>query len=79
MTALQATAKAADAGTRLTDLSSCPNCGELLIGPKMSSYLGLGRIQHDWHCDACGTRFKTASRLAGLVDVDLLEPAATKA
>lgn len=78
MTALQAEANAADApGTRLADLSPCPSCGELLIGPKTSSYLGLGRIEHNWHCDACGTKFRTTTRLAGLVDVDAFEAAAT--
>jgi hypothetical protein len=76
MTALQAEANAADApGTRLADLSPCPSCGELLIGPKTSSYLGLGRIEHNWHCDACGARFKSTTRLAGLVEVEELEHA----
>jgi len=78
MTALQAEAHTANApGTRLADLSSCPSCGELLIGPRISSYVGLGRIEHNWHCDACGTRFKTTTRLAGLVDVDAIEAVAT--
>jgi hypothetical protein len=45
MTTLTANAVEAD-GTRLTDLPACPKCDEVLIGPKTSSYLGLGRIEH---------------------------------
>jgi hypothetical protein len=52
----------------LADLSACPNCGDLLVGPKTSAYLGLGRIEHFWHCDGCGTKFQTSARLAGLID-----------
>lgn len=67
----QVEAAVADApGTRLSDRSACPNCGELLIGPKTSSYLGLGRIAHSWQCDGCGSRFETKGRLAGLIDGD---------
>jgi len=76
MTALAENAAEAS-GNRLADLSPCPKCGELLIGPKSSSYLGLGRISHDWHCDGCGASFRTSARLAGIVDADALgnEPA----
>lgn len=64
-------------GARIADLARCPNCAEVLLGPKMSSYRGLGRIEHNWHCDACGTAFRTTSRLAGIVDVEEIEvPAA---
>jgi hypothetical protein len=68
-----AAAAAETSGTRLADLSPCPACNELLIGPKTSSYLGLGRIAHDWHCDACGTEFQTTARLAGLVEPEQAE------
>jgi hypothetical protein len=54
--------------SRLADLSACPNCGDLLVSPKTSTYLGLGRIEHFWHCDGCGTKFQTSARLAGLID-----------
>jgi RNase P subunit RPR2 len=53
---------------RLSDSSACPKCGELLIGPQSSSYLGLGRIEHTWMCHGCGEKFRTATRLAGLAD-----------
>lgn len=62
-----ATAQEANA-SRVSDLSPCPNCGELLIGPRSSSYLGLGRIEHAWLCDGCGERFRTTTRLAGLAE-----------
>jgi hypothetical protein len=54
--------------SRLSDLSPCPNCGELLIGPQSSSYLGLGRIEHAWLCEGCGQKFRTTARLAGVAD-----------
>jgi hypothetical protein len=54
--------------SRLADLSSCPKCGELLIGPQSSSYLGLGRIEHAWLCDGCGEKFQTTTRLAGVTE-----------
>lgn len=74
MTALEA--KAADAaGSRLADMSPCPGCGELLIGPASSTYLGLGRIEHTWRCDACGGEFHTKSRLAGIVEAPSLTEA----
>jgi hypothetical protein len=54
--------------SRLSDLSPCPSCGELLIGPQTSNYLGLGRIEHAWLCDGCGEKFRTTTRLAGVVE-----------
>jgi hypothetical protein len=54
--------------SRLSDLSPCPNCGQLLIGPQVSTYLGLGRIEHAWLCDGCGEKFRTKTRLAGVVE-----------
>lgn len=69
MTMLQVEVTAADAsGTRLADKFSCSRCGERLIGPRMSSYLGLGRIAHFWQCDRCGYHFETTARLAGSID-----------
>jgi len=70
MDLLQLQAAADAAGTRLSDRFACPSCGEMLIGPKTSSYLGLGRIAHSWQCDACGSRFETTARLAGSIDTD---------
>ena len=61
------TAREPDA-SRLSDLSPCPNCGDLLIGPQTSRYLGLGRIEHLWLCDGCGEKFRTTTRLAGVVE-----------
>ncbi|MEX0591197.1 MAG: hypothetical protein WD207_08920 [Xanthobacteraceae bacterium] len=73
MTALAATTTSA-LETSLADLSPCPSCGELLVGPKTSTYLGLGRIEHFWHCDGCGTRFQTSARLAGMVEAPAIAP-----
>ena len=61
-------------GTNLADLSACPSCGDLLISPKTSAYLGLGRIEHFWHCDGCGTKFQTSARLAGMIDAPAVAP-----
>ena len=59
---------------QLNDLSCCPNCIALLAGPQSSSYLGLGRIEHVWYCQACGETFRTSARMAGSIEV---EPANT--
>jgi ribosomal protein L37AE/L43A len=59
-------------GSRFADLSPCPNCGRPLVAPQSSSYLGLGRIEHTWHCDQCGNTFQTKARMAGVVEVPVL-------
>jgi hypothetical protein len=62
--------------TQLNDLSSCPNCFAMLAGPQSSNYLGLGRIEHVWHCEACGEAFCTTARMAGLIEVEPQAPIA---
>lgn len=61
-----------DAVLQVTDLTPCPNCGELLVGPRSSNYLGLGRIEHSWRCNGCGQTFRTAAYLAGTIDVSTI-------
>jgi hypothetical protein len=61
---------------QLNDLSSCPNCAGLLAGPQSSNYLGLGRIEHVWHCEACGEAFRTTARMARLIEVESQAPIA---
>jgi len=56
--------------TQLNDSSSCPNCFAFLAGPQSSNYLGLGRIEHVWHCRTCGETFRTTARMAGLIEVE---------
>jgi hypothetical protein len=53
-----------------SDRSACPACGAPLTEPRSSDYLGLGRIEHSWHCDSCGENFRTTARMAGLIDVE---------
>jgi hypothetical protein len=68
MKAFSATTTLEPDASRLSDLSPCPNCGQLLIGPQTSTYLGLGRIEHAWSCDGCGEKFRTKTRLAGVIE-----------
>lgn len=56
------------------DLSPCLNCIALLAGPQSSNYLGLGRIEHVWHCHACGEIFRTSGRMAGSIEVEAQAP-----
>ena len=44
----------------------CMNCGEALVSPVKSAYLGGGRVRHFWSCDACGQEFQTSIRIATL-------------
>lgn len=44
-------------------LQSCPGCQEILVSPIASEYVGEGRVQHHWACDACGHEFQTAIKL----------------
>jgi hypothetical protein len=60
--------EAADLG----DSAPCPNCGTAVAAPKSSDYRGLGRIEHSWHCGACGTNFRTMASVAGLIEVEAL-------
>jgi hypothetical protein len=61
-----------DAVSQRTDLTPCPNCRELLVAPRSSNYLGLGRIEHSWRCDGCGQTFRTAAHLAGMIDLSTI-------
>lgn len=64
-----------EAVSQVSDLTPCPNCGELLVAPRSSNYLGLGRIEHAWRCDGCGQTFRTAANLAGTIDRSTIAPA----
>jgi RNase P subunit RPR2 len=41
----------------------CPDCGSVLLIAEESRFNLLGRIDHAWSCDACGTAFVTSIRL----------------
>jgi hypothetical protein len=45
------------------ELQSCPGCRETLVSPIASEYVGEGRVQHYWSCDACGQEFRTSIKL----------------
>jgi hypothetical protein len=55
----------------------CPACTAPLNEPKSAIYRGLGRIEHVWLCKACGESFHTTARMAGMIDLEPHEPAAT--
>lgn len=67
-----------EAVAQVTDLTPCPNCGELLAAPRSSNYLGLGRIEHAWRCDGCGQTFRTAAHLAGRIDASTIMPSTSR-
>jgi transcription elongation factor Elf1 len=51
--------------TRLhNSLPSCPHCGDTMLAPTHSEFLGGGRIRHYWSCDNCGEDMQTSVRLA---------------
>jgi len=46
----------------------CPRCGSVLLVAEESRFSAnaanaMGRIDHDWSCDACGNEFATSIRL----------------
>jgi hypothetical protein len=34
----------------------CVQCGDDMIAPETSEYIGERRVRHFWHCTACGCR-----------------------
>jgi len=41
----------------------CPHCGSVLLIAEDSRFDAVGRIDHAWSCDDCGTAFVTTIRL----------------
>ena len=39
--------------------TNCVHCGELLIAPERSEYVGTDEIHHSWQCSRCGHEFET--------------------
>ena len=54
------------AGAGYSGLLLCLKCGEPLIAPATSAYLGGGRVQHFWSCDGCGQEFRSFVSIATL-------------
>jgi hypothetical protein len=52
------------AGARFTGMLLCLKCGEPLVSPETSAYLGGGRVQHLWSCDGCGQEFRSIASIA---------------
>jgi hypothetical protein len=45
---------------RRAGLGGCPGCGgHLPIAPRFSRHRAPNRIEHDWHCEACGHEWRT--------------------
>ena len=44
--------------------NSCAQCGETIIMPEWSEYLGERRVRHLWECEACGYVFETTIAFA---------------
>ena len=38
----------------------CPHCGDWMVAPVESEFIGDGEIRHHWECDACGESSTTA-------------------
>lgn len=32
----------------------CPHCGDWMIAPASTEFVGGGEIRHYWDCDSCG-------------------------
>ena len=47
--------------------TSCPKCGEAMIAPESSKYLGRGKVGHAWECDKCDHQFETLIRFGAPV------------
>jgi hypothetical protein len=43
---------------------ACPHCGDILLAPDVSEYMGDGRVRHTWSCDACGHEFQASIEIA---------------
>lgn len=41
----------------------CPACHAAATAPIRSEYRGRGRIQHHWHCHACGHEWLSSIRV----------------
>jgi RNase P subunit RPR2 len=44
-------------------LHACPHCGEALLAPETSEFVGAREVRHTWACDDCGHDFRTAIRI----------------
>ncbi len=42
----------------------CPNCGDVLLAPDHSEYMGDGRVRHHWACEGCGHEFQASIDVA---------------
>ena len=43
----------------LRHATDCVWCGEKLIAPEGSEYVGTDEIRHSWQCSRCGHEFET--------------------
>ena len=43
----------------LRHTTNCAQCGETLIAPERSEYVGAGKIHHAWQCSRCDHKFET--------------------
>jgi predicted RNA-binding Zn-ribbon protein involved in translation (DUF1610 family) len=42
--------------------ASCPKCGEAIMAPEISKYLGQRKVGHIWVCEECDYEFETVIR-----------------
>ncbi|HWM82515.1 MAG TPA: hypothetical protein VNQ56_10690 [Pseudolabrys sp.] len=56
---LDTTYAAPDRRAAMRRMPVCPQCGDMLLAPEHSEFLGAGRIQHFWSCDSCGAASET--------------------
>jgi DNA-directed RNA polymerase subunit RPC12/RpoP len=48
------------AAERRVQRPDCPDCGSRLLVAERSRFDVIGRIDHFWACDDCGTEFATS-------------------
>ena len=46
-------------------LARCTQCGDWMVAPLMSEFVGAGEIRHHWVCESCGEVRCTEVALAG--------------
>jgi hypothetical protein len=48
-----------DIGRAFAAPTCCPHCGDWLVAPTCSEFVGGGEIRHHWDCDDCSDSFCT--------------------
>ncbi len=52
--------------------TTCAKCGEPLIAPEWSEFVGEGLVLNLWTCTNCGNRFETETSMPADAEADAL-------